>query len=400
MNINSLIINPLIFTIKLRTSFTDKSTSGHSTFLGTVSKLAEIFSTELPMKFPQVKQNKLINITSAHVANKLRTAYLSGFGFYLFSFAKAIGSLEIIGNPYKHLTEVAKGFSMFTEPFEARSFEEAVRAGAQGTKEATVGIASTTAKYIGGIGNQVSKQAAKLTFNEDFQTDLVKKQQQQNRSVSKAIGGGLLKTFAAVPESIIEVGKKPIDGAKKGGALGLFKGIGQGVSGLLAKPLVAGVQGISDVMSAVGHKLDPNFQLIYKSRFDRFLDTRNADRILTYDEYAAKGSMILKLVKIDSVDYDSGDYIGHLCVTSSPVRDIDQAFETVLPDYDPTCTFLSIPGDLTVTKMSHCLMLTENYIFALQADDLPESVAWMENWVFSKSEIKDVSYENFLKILN
>lgn len=198
--------------------------------------------------------------------------------------------------------------------------------------------------------------------------------------------------FSSTAEGVTGLVKQPADGVKKEGVKGLFKGLGKGVAGLAAKPISAGIDTVSNIITTVGHKLDVNFQLIQRARFSRFIDTTNSESLLCYDEFTARGLMVFQRIKIDNVNYEPGDYVYHVNITLDNFTDIDQPFEA--PITDPVCMFReSGSRELIIVKATQSLIISENYLIAIKKDDVPESVEWLVSWIVGKNELGSAQYE-------
>jgi len=103
-------------------------------------------------------------------------------------------------------------------------------------KNTVYGTFNSVSKIAGAIG----KGVATLSFDDDY----VKKRQINQRKEPKhfisGAGQGAFALGKGIFDGITGIVVKPVQGARKDGAKGLAKGIGQGVVGVVVKP-VAGV---------------------------------------------------------------------------------------------------------------------------------------------------------------
>jgi vacuolar protein sorting-associated protein 13A/C len=81
-----------------------------------------------------------------------------------------------------------------------------------------------------------------LSFDKDFQNRR-QKQAETKQTFVKNVGQNLVMGFVSGIAGVVE---KPLEGARTGGAVGMFSGIGKGLLGVVTKP-TAGILSYSSV---------------------------------------------------------------------------------------------------------------------------------------------------------
>ncbi|CAI8053010.1 Vacuolar protein sorting-associated protein 13A (Fragment) [Geodia barretti] len=142
--------------------------------------------------------------------------------------------LDVLGNPVNVVRGVVGGtIDLFYEPIKGsvlgpEEFLEGLGIGLRSFVGGTVGgITGAGAKITGAVGDVF----AKLTFDEQFQDKRQQRKTKPPRLGSKF--GGFAKN---VFEGVTGVVAQPVKGAQKEGAVGLFKGVGKGLVGLVVRP--------------------------------------------------------------------------------------------------------------------------------------------------------------------
>jgi vacuolar protein sorting-associated protein 13A/C len=151
--------------------------------------------------------------------------------------------LEVLGNPVGFVRGLKKGtVGLFYHPLQGavlgpEEFMEGVVLGSRQFVGGTVGgISGVLGKVTGVLGDT----AANLTMDEEFQSQ--RKRERTRGNVGQSLEGAARGVFAGVTGVI----SQPIKGAKKEGLLGLVKGAGKGVLGLVLRP----TGGLIDLTSA------------------------------------------------------------------------------------------------------------------------------------------------------
>jgi vacuolar protein sorting-associated protein 13A/C len=143
--------------------------------------------------------------------------------------------LDVLGNPFGVIRGLAEGVeSLFYEPYAG-----IVQGPGEFVEGLTLGIGKLFGNTLGGaagafskITGTLGKGLATLSMDKDFQ-----KTRQKNADLKPTflqnVGQNLVMGVVSGVTGIVE---KPIEGAKSGGALGLFGGIGKGLLGVVTKP--------------------------------------------------------------------------------------------------------------------------------------------------------------------
>ncbi|CAF2629709.1 unnamed protein product [Rotaria sp. Silwood2] len=136
--------------------------------------------------------------------------------------------LDVLGNPFGLIRGVAEGGAM-EGPIE---FIEGIAIGSRNLLGSAVGGAAGAVSKITGVA---SKGLATLTFDEDYQNARIARKEVAGHTVSGVVlsGKNVGKDIAHGVKGVV---KKPVIGAKKRGAPGFVKGLGNGFLGLIARP--------------------------------------------------------------------------------------------------------------------------------------------------------------------
>lgn len=143
--------------------------------------------------------------------------------------------LDVLGNPFGLIRGLAEGVeSLFYEPYAGfvqgpGEFAEGVALGIGKLFGNTLGGA---AGALGKITGTLGKGLATLSFDKDYQNRR-QKQAESKPTFVKNVGQNLVMGFVSGITGVVE---KPIEGAKSGGAVGMFSGIGKGLLGAVTKP--------------------------------------------------------------------------------------------------------------------------------------------------------------------
>jgi len=107
------------------------------------------------------------------------------------------------------------------------------------------------------VAGEISNFVAKLTLDEKY----VEKQSQlrQTKNITN-ISDGMVEAGRSLGEGIegiADVWRKPMEGAKEGGALGFMAGVGKGLTGAFVKPVTKFGAAMSDIGSGVAAQVTP-----------------------------------------------------------------------------------------------------------------------------------------------
>ncbi|KAL4462680.1 hypothetical protein ABPG74_000510 [Tetrahymena malaccensis] len=201
---------------------------------------------ESPIKLNGIK---LINCfeTFSGITSKLTDHYKNQA---ISQILKACGSLNIIGNPVGLFHNISTGVTdLFNKPKEGF-----VRGPLEGGLGIVEGASSLVKNTMAGAFNSVNKITGSLSsgvsalcMDEEYLQERERMRQKKPENVVDGAFQGFTSVFSGVTKGITGVLVNPLEGAKKGGALGLLKGVGLGFAGLIAKP----VSGVLDAASSV-----------------------------------------------------------------------------------------------------------------------------------------------------
>ncbi|XP_057314177.1 intermembrane lipid transfer protein VPS13A-like isoform X2 [Hydractinia symbiolongicarpus] len=147
--------------------------------------------------------------------------------------------LDVLGNPYGLISEYGQGVKdLFYEPYLG-----SVAGPHQFAEGLAYGIKSLLGHTIGGTAGAASlitEQLGQVVAAMSFDSEYKRRRRQEMSSDPSGIGEGLAiggKQFVlGLVFGISGLVTKPIQGARKSGIEGFFKGVGKGVLGLLVKP--------------------------------------------------------------------------------------------------------------------------------------------------------------------
>jgi len=190
-----------------------------------------------------------------------------------------------------------------------------------GNKELGIGIAKGAAslvkKTVFGFSDSMTKVTSSIgkglssaTLDSEYhrQRRLAQRQNRPKHAIYGVTAGA--EAFATSIQSGIEgVLMKPLEGAESGGAFGFFKGVGKGLVGAVAKPMV----GVFDLASNVSEGIRNTTTVFDKPQRERVRIPRHIpyDGILTpYSARDALGQMWLK--DLDGGRFRNDAYVAHL----------------------------------------------------------------------------------------
>ncbi|KAF8335473.1 vacuolar protein sorting-associated protein 13 [Cantharellus anzutake] len=227
---------------------------------------------------------------------------------------RILGSADFLGNPVGLFTNVSSGIvDVFYEPYKGVVMH--------GNSELGVGIAKGAAslvkKTIFGLSDSVTKVTSSIgkglssaTFDSEFQRQrrLAQRQNKPKHAIYGVAAGAeaLATSFQSGIEGVV---MKPIEGAESGGAVGFFKGIGKGLVGAVAKPMV----GVFDLASNVSEGIRNTTTVFDAPKRDRVRIPRHVpyDGILQpYSQLEAVGQSWLK--DLEGGKFRNEAYVAHL----------------------------------------------------------------------------------------
>jgi len=290
-------LNPMkiIFTLSSRTGSSlglprNAVTVLIDTLLGTVANLdcASICLNSLFMENPFVSQDHLTQMVTSHYTRQgIQQVY------------KLLGSTEALGNPVGLFSNVGTGvMDFFYEP--AQGIIQSPQAFAKGLAKGTSSLVKNTVygtfNSVSKIAGAIGKGVATLSFDDDY----VKKRQINQRKEPKhfisGAGQGAFALGKGIFDGITGIVVKPVQGARKDGAKGLAKGIGQGVIGVVVKPVAGVFEAVSKTSEGIKNSatyFDKDKILRRVRPYPRLFTPEKC--LLAYDEYECEGSFYLSL---------------------------------------------------------------------------------------------------------
>jgi len=289
-------LNPMkiIFTLSSRTGSSlglprNAVTVLIDTLLGTVANLdnASLCFNSLYMENPFVSQDYLTQMVSSHYTRQgIQQIY------------KLLGSTEALGNPVGLFSNVGTGvMDFFYEP--AQGIIQSPQAFAKGLAKGTSSLVKNTVygtfNSVSKIAGAIGKGVATLSFDDDY----VKKRQINQRKEPKhfisGAGQGAFALGKGIFDGITGIVVKPVQGARKDGAKGLAKGIGQGVVGVVVKPVAGVFEAVSKTSEGIKNTatyFDKDKILRRVRPFPRLFTPEKC--LLAYDEYECEGAFLLR----------------------------------------------------------------------------------------------------------
>ncbi|KAF7728851.1 hypothetical protein EC973_005477 [Apophysomyces ossiformis] len=232
---------------------------------------------------------------------------------------KVLGSADVIGNPVGLFNNLSSGFGeLFYEPYQGFIMSDrpqdlgiGIARGVGGfMKKSVFGVTDSVSRITGSLGKGLSAATMDKKFQERRRLNLTRN---KPRHAMYGVTQGVAYFGTSVASGVAGLVKRPMEGAKSGGALGFVDGVGRGLVGVLTKPVV----GVFDLASNVSAGIRETTTIfdsgdIGRERLPRYI---GADGILTpFSQREALGQMWLK--QVEGGKYFNESYIAH-CVTVS-----------------------------------------------------------------------------------
>lgn len=290
---------------KFRNGPDDASISEHSTlnlFLWQVGEVVlDLTSsiTDAPIKLNGMTVNHLFK-TWGEVSSILQDHYLNSALGQLY---RIVGSLDLVGNPVGLLSSLGVGvrdffyepaYAIITTPTEFKKIGRGVMKGA-------VSLASNTADGLLGTATNVTrsfgKGVAALTMDDIF----LRNRERLNKpplSTSGYLTRPVKDIANGVFCGVVGVIRVPYYGAKQRGAFGFILGVGKGIAGIAAKPVV----GVLDAFTHTGDGIRYIVKSASTKRGNPPKRRRHANlfgpdgRLLPYSYSAAYGAHFLDII--------------------------------------------------------------------------------------------------------
>ncbi|KAF8254179.1 hypothetical protein K440DRAFT_652243 [Wilcoxina mikolae CBS 423.85] len=233
----------------------------------------------------------------------------------LYQIHKILGSADFLGNPVGLFNNISSGVvDIFYEPYQGfimtdRPQELGIGIAKGATmfvKKSVFGVSDSLSKFTGSI----SKGLAAATLDKQFQ-DRRRMSRSRNRPKHALYGvtTGANSFVSSLASGVGGLARKPLEGAEREGAWGLFKGIGKGVVGLATKPAI----GVFDLASNVTEGIRNTTTVFDQDGLDRVRLTRFIGQdgvVRPYNQREALGQFWLK--QLDNGKYFNEEYIAHL----------------------------------------------------------------------------------------
>eukprot|EP01126_Amoeba_proteus_P003459 TRINITY_DN11154_c0_g2_i1.p1 TRINITY_DN11154_c0_g2~~TRINITY_DN11154_c0_g2_i1.p1 ORF type:complete len:1139 (+),score=230.91 TRINITY_DN11154_c0_g2_i1:137-3553(+) len=252
-----------------------------------------------------------------------------------------IGSANFLGNPVNLISNLGKGFYDF--------FHEPMKGFVSSPQDFGLGIAKGTSSLVRQSVFALFDTASKLTgtiakigvaanFDESYRLARARMQQYKARHVGEGLVLGLRDLGIGLYKGITGIVSSPVEGALKEGALGLLKGVGIGLAGVVIKPVVGVADFATRTAEGIKNTATLNQNALLPVRPPRFFGT---DGLLHfYNMKKALGQQLLYLT--DRGGYKTQFYVFHaglpnkeaLIVTEKLILKVSpSSFEAVEGDY-------------------------------------------------------------------
>ncbi|KAF2077768.1 hypothetical protein CYY_000889 [Polysphondylium violaceum] len=225
------------------------------------------------------------------IIEKIKSSYISQV---LRQFYNILGSIDILGNPVGLFRNFGTGVhDFFVEPAQGliKSPADFGKGLAKGTsslvKNSVYGTFNTLSKITGTIGTGV----ANLSFDDQYLHERKIHQARKPKHIGEGLAMGGIGLGRGLFQGITGIITKPVEGAKKGGVGGFAKGLVQGVVGVAVKPATAVID--LTTKTTEGIRNTTNLQ----SQAERVRPPRafNQDKVLRpYDPLESEGWFLLK----------------------------------------------------------------------------------------------------------
>eukprot|EP01129_Flabellula_baltica_P011592 TRINITY_DN510_c0_g1_i5.p1 TRINITY_DN510_c0_g1~~TRINITY_DN510_c0_g1_i5.p1 ORF type:complete len:2967 (-),score=626.80 TRINITY_DN510_c0_g1_i5:1646-10546(-) len=295
------------FATALKRTYDEIDTSTMDWILKIVGFMANMERTPffLPGLFlenPFLSKQELIERISSHYTTSI-----------LSQIYKVVGNMNFLGSPVSLIDSLGSGMvSFIQEPAKGivSSPEDFALGVAKGTgalvKGTIYGVFNSATK----ITSSISKVGETLTFDKDYRREREISKQKEAQHVGEGLAYGVRDFGKGLWSGVSGLVTEPIKGGKKGGALGVFKGIGKGLTGVVLKPTI----GVVDIVTRTteGIKNTATYfenQDKERTRYPRYFDGKTG-AIITYEPVKAYGQFLLHTIADGK--YEEEDYLYHV----------------------------------------------------------------------------------------
>jgi hypothetical protein len=276
---------------------------------GYVRNLIEALGTSLanidhaPIRLPTFEHKHLFDANSV-LASRL-TSHFVGYG--LVQIYKVLGSSELVGNPVALLSNVGRDVkALLYDPAQglleapsiaiARDFAENAVSLLRNT---SVGIVESATKVI----ETVSKTIKKLNFDEERGRGNAAGAASLRigvgaagpRSLSEGLAQGAGVLVREVGGGLLGIVLRPIEGARRGGALGAVRGVAEGLLGVVTRTVSGALDSVVLTARGATQSLNPRPESTHRERFPRLISADGSVR--AYSQREAEGAARLYVYK-------------------------------------------------------------------------------------------------------
>lgn len=210
---------------------------------------------------------------------------------------QVLGAVDIIGNPVSLFKNIASGVEdFFYEPYQGmvRSPEEFGRGLARGTASLLRNSISGVLEGVSKITQTVSKGLAEASFDDAYKDQRLEEQRQRPTNALRGLSSGGMTLLRGFGSGFAGLFTKPVEGARREGAVGFIKGVGTGVAGVVTKPVIGVLDGAAKVaqgLSSSAAGVDPRF-IASRRRLPRFIPFDGL--LCSYSTRDSQGADILR----------------------------------------------------------------------------------------------------------
>ncbi|CAF4257432.1 unnamed protein product, partial [Rotaria sp. Silwood2] len=280
-------------------------------FLLQTLNVAEVQDVILRLGYYERNDQKF---TTTKIKNEVSSHYQNQF---MKQIHVLVLGLDVLGNPLGVIRGLSEGVeSFFYEPYNGAiegplEFAEGVATGFRALFGSVVGGAAGAASKI---TSAFGKGLASLAFDEDYKISRIRRKEPGATATSHIAIGGKNVVMGFV-DGVKGMVKKPIRGAKHGGASGFFKGLGQGVVGLVARP-TGGVVDFASTSLDLIKRTAQQEEIVRRIRYPRHVGSDGIVR--PYIAHEAMGFYILN--RLEDGNYAKSDtYVAHINCSENPL---------------------------------------------------------------------------------
>jgi hypothetical protein len=213
----------------------------------------------------------------------------------ILQFYKVIGSSDLLGNPIGLIDKLGSGvLEFFSEPYKGM-----LKGPGEFVEGVSKGVRALVGNVISGSFGSVSKITGSLYTIVHEATGHEPSQLKEGDNVFTGVYLGVTGGVTELASGLAGFFTKPIQGAKRSGVLGFFKGAGAGVLGVVTAPLAAALRLGSSVATGISNTgtllSKGKIQHYGRMRFPRQFGVR---RVLEpYDEELAQAQELINTLK-------------------------------------------------------------------------------------------------------